>query len=477
MTTGCSDDLDSRYEPSEVAKVSSNSVFELLSKQEDHSLFYNALKENGFEQRLTSDIPLTVLAPSDDIFKNRPEEIKGDALKQYLEFHLIHNVYRTAELYGSNGIPRRLRMSNGKFLNFELVDGKLLVQDTKQISETVRDIEGVNGIIHGIEGLLAVTPNLFEFLRDSLDDKLKEYFTDKVDIRVDFDNSPKTGEFDDEGNSVLDTSFVEYSAFLDSVADLSDGQTEHTVVVTSLPLLNAEIDSFVNHLYVGADEIPNDIFFRTYDKMFNKWIFLDALTLDELQNGPTNLLNQPISIDTGAIISSQTRRLSNGYLYVTSDFTLDESDYLPDVVIDFAQSGLSLLDSISNQDYAIGVQGNNLIYQCQSVGDWVDFRIPTSLLSTEYDVIFDSRTAPSPGDLGDMDTKYTVFIDPEQGSSSQVGDGEFSFGSANEGLNIGSVRFDSVGFHTLRVQVAQESGNEGFDSFIRLGSIRLEPKF
>lgn len=140
--------------------ISSKTVFDLISEDEDLSIITELIEVADLESRLAGNNKLTLFLPSNDALNAAytPQQLADlateenrSALIDLLENHIVDDEYTGAELFNVGNTT--LKSQQDEDLSISNDDGTLFVNDI-EILEI--DLRGKNGVVHTIKGILAV---------------------------------------------------------------------------------------------------------------------------------------------------------------------------------------------------------------------------------------------------------------------------------------------------------------------------------
>jgi transforming growth factor-beta-induced protein len=148
LINACSDDDTPQ------AEELTENVVEIAQSNEDFSTLVTALSEADLVGALSGDGPFTVFAPTNSAFASLLEEsgltvdelLASDLLSDVLLYHVVAGKVLSTDL--SNGSVETL---SGETINIS-VDGGVTINGS--VSVTTADVEGTNGVIHIIDGVL-----------------------------------------------------------------------------------------------------------------------------------------------------------------------------------------------------------------------------------------------------------------------------------------------------------------------------------
>lgn len=151
-----------------------NSVYELISKNSDLSIFKDYLDKTGLDDVLKKKIPYdwTIYAPSNIAFENIPDKLKKLVFndnyytKRLFTDHILAKEILSLEL--TEEVTTELTVSNKPIKLYK--SGSLFIKDVVIIKE---DLIANNGVIHIIDCIMFIQPS---FQDDRLDSTQKETF-------------------------------------------------------------------------------------------------------------------------------------------------------------------------------------------------------------------------------------------------------------------------------------------------------------
>ncbi len=140
--------------PSEEAEPESmGSIVDIAVADGRFTTLVTALQAAGLAETLAGEGPFTVFAPTDDAFAKLPEgtveSLLEDipALTDILLYHVVSGEVLAEQVVGLNSA----KALNEKFLEIEVRDGMVFVNDAQVV---ITDIQADNGVIHVIDSVL-----------------------------------------------------------------------------------------------------------------------------------------------------------------------------------------------------------------------------------------------------------------------------------------------------------------------------------
>jgi uncharacterized surface protein with fasciclin (FAS1) repeats len=133
-----------------------SNLLEIASKSGDLTLLLKGIHLAELTDILNSEVSFTILAPTDDVFRQLPpEEVESlfeniPKLKRVLLYHVLFGDVRSDDLVEIDESPT----VEGSIIAVDHLDGKIHVNDA-QVTEL--DLLASNGVIHKINGILMPT--------------------------------------------------------------------------------------------------------------------------------------------------------------------------------------------------------------------------------------------------------------------------------------------------------------------------------
>ncbi|MEL7833163.1 fasciclin domain-containing protein [Fodinibius sp. Rm-B-1B1-1] len=133
-------------------------VVGIISKRYGLQSLEDAVVSEELTAALQGDGPFTVFAPTNDAFDNA--ELGDQNLAEVLQYHVIPNEVLSGDLQA----VQTVETLQGEELTIEAADGSVTITDnsgqTYEVTEA--DLQGTNGIVHIINGVLNPAPNIVD---------------------------------------------------------------------------------------------------------------------------------------------------------------------------------------------------------------------------------------------------------------------------------------------------------------------------
>ncbi|TKG95450.1 hypothetical protein EYV94_08385 [Puteibacter caeruleilacunae] len=468
---GCTDQglFDEHYDTLSSGEVVDNNVMEKLSGVENCSNFYNALVTYKFDTLLTKNFPVTVFAPVNAEFDlaNIAEEDHVRTLNN----HILYGKFFTSDL------TERKKMLSEKYLNFAGNGTDVLVDNSIHSIAEQSNIQGSNGIVHVVEDVVPYKKNVYQYLNAN-SEFFQRYFELQIDSVMDKDNSPWTGEFNEDGMKVYDTIWVERNHFLSDVVDLTNEQNEYTVIAANSEIFNSYFEENVVKYFGTMDAIPDATISSVMENVVGTSVFPEKYVYDELPDQLFSVLYTEVDIDKDAI-TDRDLELSNGVLHSTTALELDKSSFLTTNKIVFGT------DVIKNRTVDVQVSDPNislrwdvtkyLIYNTVKgdIGEWIQFPL-NDMLKTTYDVYFGTGTS-----YGSQMVQMSFHRVDEEGNVEETPFHTFEPYEGAKTVNekhFGEVTFEAFGNYMIRFTYMEDPPSTPKSYSMRMKTLKLIPQ-
>ena len=135
-----------------------NNIVSIASNSKDHTTLVAALKAADYVDSVANAGPFTVFAPTNAAFDKLPKGTveglvkpdKQDELREILKYHVTVSMYQQKDLKDGMVLP----MANGAKATIHVKDGKVTINE----ANVVATIQGSNGVVHVIDGVLLPPP-------------------------------------------------------------------------------------------------------------------------------------------------------------------------------------------------------------------------------------------------------------------------------------------------------------------------------
>lgn len=318
VNIGCKDDAWNEHYDQLDPRLESN-ILSSLSENPDYSTFVRYLNQTGYSNELAASQSYTVWAPNNAAFEQVSDDVLADEdlLKELIGNHISLFSYNT-----SSNDQTLVKMFNNKYVEFvNTTEGSTF--GGVPVSDS--DLLTSNGIVHCIDDVLLVNPNIWGYLNDEADQFpiLMDFLTQFNETGFDEANSVKTGS-NTLGQPVYDSIFTTTNTYFNTIGDLSSEEARFTFI------------GLTDEVYAEVFDDLDDYFFIPRNtaavKQYTDSAIFRNLNLPLVEYDDLNGTSVPTTTDGAVIIEPSTIvdnvSLSNGNLFV-----VDELNYAPEDII------------------------------------------------------------------------------------------------------------------------------------------------
>ncbi|WP_406683226.1 fasciclin domain-containing protein [Seonamhaeicola sp. MEBiC1930] len=312
ITYSCKDDAwDAHYEQLD-SRLETN-ILSILSEDPDYSIFVNYLYQTGLNEALETAQAYTVWAPNNAAFGQVSSDIVNDPdlLKALIGNHISLFSFNTA-----NNEQTFVKMFNDKYVEF-------LNSNTASsfggIDILEKDILASNGIIHTMNEVLEVSPNIWGYLNENEDQfpTLMTFLNQFNETGFDEANSVKTGT-NTLGQTVYDSVFKSTNTYFKTIGDLSSEEERFTFIGLTENIYAEVYDDLDDYYRV----FPVDSTKSNTDKAIFRNLNYPFVNSNDLgMTSITSTTGGEVVIDPSDIAEDVS--LSNGNLLLLNDLTFD----------------------------------------------------------------------------------------------------------------------------------------------------------
>ncbi len=355
------------------------SLAEAIAANPDLSKFRDYVNQTGLDTLLASSKTYTVWAPTNAALATLDPAVSGDPvkLKNFLLNHIAGESY-----FLRNAQPGlRVAMLNGKynaFVGTKFEDANITAGD-----KYVR-----NGVLHVIDKSIAVLPNVWDYINTTSSTYNQNAYLASLNFNS-FDASLATV---DSINSVTGqpiykpgTGIVVRNRFNDRVYDLKREDKQYTYFITANNNFTLESDSLRNY-YKTASPVSTD--------SLVKWnVAKDLVVEGVLTTLPSFIISKSgvvVPLDASAVI--ETRKVSNGIVYVMSRIDVPTVNKFKDVVVEGESPSGFFSDKTGNTNYRVrqnpvtGAIFNDILISGHGVTSYYAFYRLNDVPSIKYKV-------------------------------------------------------------------------------------------
>ncbi|ALJ04733.1 hypothetical protein APS56_06155 [Pseudalgibacter alginicilyticus] len=288
-----------------------------MSENSEYSIFVTLLEQTGYKSQLQTSQAFTVWAPNNAAFAQVSSAILNDpdALKELIGNHISLFSYNT-----SSNQETLVKMFNDKYIEFINTSG---ISTFGGINLATKDILTSNGILHTINEVLEVSPNIWGYLNTNASEypSLMAFLTQFNETVFDEGGSVKIGT-NSLGQSVYDSVFVSSNSYFKTIGDLSSEERRYSFIGLTEQAYTGIYDTFKDYYYYP---VADSIKANTDRTIFSNLNF-PAVDIDDLNGNLVTTTGNSVNLDPNAI--TENLALSNGNVFV-----VDELNYDPKNVI------------------------------------------------------------------------------------------------------------------------------------------------
>lgn len=305
-------------------------MLEYVKSNPSFSKFYDILVETGLDAELGKNQIMTLWLPNNDAIDEL--NLTNEEMVKLVMYHInITAIYddQFENIINDPSLRARIKTLNDKYITLGGNTSSYIVNDA---NVTKTNTITKNGVVHEIDKLLSTRLNAYEYIQTLGEEySYLKNFLNSFDYRV-FDKEASTPVgFDELGQVVYDSVWVNQNSFFDENGDLRLEDPLYTVFVSS----NQVIDDAVNDLATSIINLGSVIdTAKAYDWCFENFftgVYMPTYPADELIRLTTfdywYTLKQEVSLETTA--------LSNGVLYEVSKLHIPRYTALSPFTINF----------------------------------------------------------------------------------------------------------------------------------------------
>lgn len=316
--SGCNKDKEWDEHYNKTDQRLNDNLLTILKADPDLSTFVGYLQETGYDSLLTYSQSYTVWAPVNSAFDAVSADTLNDPdlLRVLIGNHLSRFSFATTDV----GNGKNVKMYSGKYNLFTGASGSYQLASA---GLTESDILTQNGILHKVDRVVSVRPNIWDYIRFSGNFPKTIDYLDTFDIQV-FDpyTSIRTGN-NTLGQPIYDSSFVYSSTYFDIVGDLNSEEDRFTY----LGLTDAAYDKAYNYfqnfyMHPVADTTEQNTLKSIFRNLAFPSVSLTNLPADYITNTRGNM----IKIDPSSVTEDVI--LSNGHVFVLDSLTCSATDII-----------------------------------------------------------------------------------------------------------------------------------------------------
>lgn len=358
MLSACNDPWEDRFNGN---IQEGQTIWELLSSNPEYSDFVNLLKETGYDTILNRNTVFTVFVPERSSLQS-VLSLDQEEKTTVTGFHLSNSIIYSPDI--DNITP--LKTLCGKQLFLSKKGNEIYLNQDTRITKA--DIRASNGVIHEIEKVQQLKPNLLEILEsDETLSQISDFILEDSYLVFDRENSLQIG-IDSIGQTVYDSVWISTNDFFTQYADLSSEDNAYTLFLAE----NILLDTSMNGEYKQG-----------YLVTLSKYIINGIQQEDEIEEVLFSVTGIPLTLTT-----DQYRfyaNASNGVIYKLTDL---EGTGIP-ITRTWEFTDISDFDSIRNVRNTDYLEYFDLLQELNVKnlsGGFTEFRyeIKTGTLNKDY---------------------------------------------------------------------------------------------
>ncbi len=318
-------------------------LYTVIINDPNLSMFANLANKAGLDSLLKSSKTYTIWAPSNDALAALDPSIQTDLsrLRSFILNHISNQLYFTRDAQTS----LRIGMLNGKYNNF-------LGNKFEDATITSADKFVKNGVLHIVDKNILVLPSLWEHINSTAAQYTQNSFIAGLNFST-FD--PSSATIDSISSSTglpvyrPGTGIVIKNSFNERVFDTRREDKQYTYFIIANAGFTLKADSLKPYFSTGNLSRTDSL---------DKWNIVKDLIVDTYYptaaSLPPVLLSKsgiPIPVNSSLII--ETKKVSNGIVYVlSSSGTTTNSKFLQNIIQGESPTGF-LSDKTSNTNYRV----------------------------------------------------------------------------------------------------------------------------
>jgi hypothetical protein len=346
------------------------------------STFSNYLRQTGVDAILQSSKTFTVWAPNNTALQSLDASIVNDTakLRAFVMNHISYQTYFTRDVQTSVRVP----MLSGKYNNFfgnKIEDANVVTAD-RFVS---------NGVLHVIDKPMVVLQSAWEYVQSTT----SQYAQNSYIANLNFNSFSPSLAIVDSISALTGlpiyrpgTGIVVRNFFNDRVFDLKREDKQYTYFLLANAAFNLKADSLKPYYQTG---------FAAATDSLDRWNIVKDLVVDTLYptaaSLPASITSKfgiVVPINKASII--ETRKLSNGVVYVLSSSDVSTASKFKEIRIEGEKPFGFLSDKTSSTNYRIRLNPvtnqnySDLLVSGHGVTGYYSYYRLTEMPSMKYNV-------------------------------------------------------------------------------------------
>jgi uncharacterized surface protein with fasciclin (FAS1) repeats len=307
---------------SKVDPATNENLFQQIGKRTDLSLFTELLVKSGYDKVLANSKTYTVWAPDNGALQSLEPSISSDTakLRLFITNHISNFLYYSNSMVPSTGV----KVLNGKNVSFT---------GTSFADATVSkpDQSASNGVFHIINKAVLPLQNAWEFVNSAATQYKENVFIKSQVYKVlDLSHAVVDSISSSTGNPVYKpgTDSVTRNRYNDQVYDLNNEDKRYTYFILNDTAFSSQVDSLKKYFATGSTDSTASL---AAWNLVKHAVVEGEYSLNQLPDTLVSKYGVKIPIDRNAIV--ETRKVSNGTIYVMKTLHLKAQDLLPVFVV------------------------------------------------------------------------------------------------------------------------------------------------
>ncbi len=324
LFTGCNKEWDKHYD--DYPETVDENVWDAIQKDPKLSKFVEIVKANKFDTLFNSDIPYSVLIPTNDAITNYTGV--NEFSEVVLRYHFYSHLLNSSSIEGK----RKVQTLTEKFAMFEKSGNSVKIDGVEVIEQSPLYR---NGRYFVVDEVVDPNPNLYEYYAFT-NPILSDYIDSQDTVILDKEKSKPLG-FDEDGNTVYDT-----VSTIENQFEWKFFPVKHEFRTAAATIVFPKEEDYNNALTVMAQKLGGD--YNDYNDIPLEWqtevlmphlleqgVFLNMIEEEEfIWKSPTDTVKLLNALGDSVVITyvpTDQFLCSNGYAYNYEDFEIPDSLY------------------------------------------------------------------------------------------------------------------------------------------------------
>ncbi|GHU69279.1 hypothetical protein FACS189413_07900 [Bacteroidia bacterium] len=321
----CNDDWKEHY--NENGSENGVDLYTTLQQQPNLSKFVRMIEIAGLKERFAGKESFTVWAPENEALEDiSVDNISAADSAKIIEITLNHIArfnHSTAEIeYGGN---QRILMYNGKKIIFDRENSGYSFGEK---ALNLKNIVCSNGVVHSIKGRAPFQQNSWELIQSSPElSLLKQSLCLYDTVYFDQARSRKTGEINEQGETVYDSVLIVRNKLLDHIGPIYNEDSIFTCVFPSNKGYEKIYQVYQNYFKSngnidGRGDQDNITKLRTDSAIINNLLFrgmyANLVVADSIVTTTGYSFYNP-----AVVFNAPLQKMSNGDAFITDELNMD----------------------------------------------------------------------------------------------------------------------------------------------------------